>query len=412
MVEGFFTTQETATAATIRKIKGCLGCGLHLQCNIAKMETHGKGTKVLVIADRPNAREDEEGFGAGDNLLRKELNRVGLDLRLDCRKTYAVKCRPKGDREPTPLEVEYCRPDVLAEIEKMRPNVIIALGIGAVESLVGHRVNGGIGGIDKWRGWAIPDREFGAWIVPVMSPNHVAQVAEKNRSVLAIWRKDLALAAGLLTTPLPSYTDEFKCVEILDKESDIEDLLYDMTKSDMGEVAFDYETTGLKPYRQGHRIVSCAVCNDMNKAFAFEWPKKRGTLRAWRKLMESGVGKIAQNMKFEDLWTNIICGHGVNNWIWDTMLVTHQLDNRNDITGLKFQTYVQLGVLGYEDAVLDYLKADAEEERAHGGNAFNRIHLAPKKELLIYNGLDALLEYQLAQKQQGHLFDLLKDMQC
>ena len=68
--------------------------------------------------------------------------------------------------------------------------------------------------------------------------------------------------------------------------------------------------------------------------------------------------------------------------------------------------------LGYEDAVSDYLKADAEEELAHGGNAFNRIHLAPKKELLIYNGLDALLEYQLAQKQQGLLTNLLKDMQC
>jgi hypothetical protein len=76
------------------------------------------------------------------------------------------------------------------------------------------------------------------------------------------------------------------------------------------------------------------------------------------------------------------------------MLAAHIIDNRFGVTGLKFQSYVRFGVLGYDDDVAPYLKAK-------DSNSVNRImELAETKEgmrkLLLYNGIDSLMEYRLA----------------
>ena len=108
-------------------------------------------------------------------------------------------------------------------------------------------------------------------------------------------------------------------------------------------------------------------------------------------------------MKFEDNWSKVRLRQKVKNWLWDTMLAAHIIDNRTGVTSLKFLVYVLFGIIDYESEVSPYLQAKEE-----GANSLNQIEkLIQTKEgvkaLLYYNGLDAIYEYRVA-KLQMELF--------
>ena len=75
------------------------------------------------------------------------------------------------------------------------------------------------------------------------------------------------------------------------------------------------------------------------------------------------------------------------------MLGAHTIDNRGGITSVKFQAYVLLGVPEYSSVVGPYLYAKE-------ANGLNQIDKAPVRDLLLYNGLDSLLEYRVMLKQK------------
>jgi len=80
------------------------------------------------------------------------------------------------------------------------------------------------------------------------------------------------------------------------------------------------------------------------------------------------------------------------------MMSSKSLDNRNDIHGLKFQTYLRFGLAGYDDEVSPFLKS-----KNKGGNAFNTIRKAPVKKLLLYGGMDSLLTHMLGHNQRKEM---------
>jgi hypothetical protein len=86
-------------------------------------------------------------------------------------------------------------------------------------------------------------------------------------------------------------------------------------------------------------------------------------------------------------------GHPVSNWAWDTMLAAHIYNNQPDITSVKFQAYVLLGVPGYESALEGKLKAK-------GGNKQNHIDEIHPYDLLLYCGVDSLVEHRVGTKQK------------
>ena len=79
------------------------------------------------------------------------------------------------------------------------------------------------------------------------------------------------------------------------------------------------------------------------------------------------------------------------------MLAAHVLDNRPGITGLKFQSYINFGIIEYDSLISPYLRG----VEANNANSLNRIYNLLKtrkgrKDLLFYNAMDALLTYRLA----------------
>jgi len=153
---------------------------------------------------------------------------------------------------------------------------------------------------------------------------------------------------------------------------------------------FDYETTGLKPHKNGHRIPYLSFCTG-GVAYSFPLQHKdffttleqNNLCDLVREILtHQNIIKLAHNCKFEDMWTGIILGVLPSPWGMDTILAAHIFDNRRQFTGLKFQTYCHLGIPPYDSCVSGYLSGDTS-------NSFNKVEQIPVKDALTYSALDS-----------------------
>jgi DNA polymerase len=354
--------------------------------------------RILNIGEAPGETEDRRGKqwqGKAGRVLQRMYKKLGIDLFEDCLNINAVNCRPmdkKGNNKtPTNHEIACCRQKVMQVIEDHKPHLIIVLGNIPIESILGHRWKKDLGGITKWRGWTIPDRDFKAWICPTFHPSYIMRM--NSQEVDTIWKQDLQRVFSMLEEPFPDFPDEKNQVEIIDSPMFLDPF------TDL--VAIDYETTGLKPHAPGHRIVCASVAYNEDHVQVFMMPSKRSERQRFIDLLKAkDIGKMAHNIKFEETWSTVKLKQSVNNWQWDSMLAAHILDNRPGVTGLKFQAYVNFGIIDYDSFISSYLKA----KDSKNGNALNRImelinKPGGKEELMTYCGLDSLLEYKLAMKQ-------------
>ena len=97
---------------------------------------------VLFVGEGPGAQEDAEGepfVGRSGSVLDEQLRTVGLD-RESVRITNCVRCRPPENRDPSNEELGNCRGYLETEIERLDPEVIIALGKVPSEHLLGRSV--------------------------------------------------------------------------------------------------------------------------------------------------------------------------------------------------------------------------------------------------------------------------------
>ena len=352
-------------------------------------------------------------IGRAGQLCRREFRkcRKDLDFDKDFWKTNAVICRPRnekgGNRTPTGKEIWACRPNLLNTIAELEPHVIIPMGGVAVESLIGHRFSDSTGGIGRWRGFKIPDRNFNAWICPLFHPSYLMrQTSSQVASV--IFRKDLKEALSCIDKPLPKFKDEEKRVTISLSSEKTNAYLKQIIREQPKRLAVDFETTGIKPHRKGHQIFSCALSTNPFSAFSFLM--RTADPKLLKKILRNKrIKKIAANVKYEQEWSSVILGYLIRGWDWDTMLTAHALDNRRGIVALRFQAYVCFGIADYESEISHLLKSKKGQKKKHGANGFNVLyyelqnktlskHL--RRRILVYGGMDAMLEHRLDRKQR------------
>ena len=394
---GFFTKAETASETRPDgKIYSCISCGMYKNCVSPRMMSYGEfHKKILIVGESPSDLDDKRGKmwqGKDGKILQRTLEDFGIDLFEDCLSINACNCKvttPEGDyRIPTNYEVECCRKFKLKIINDYNPSLIIILGNSALFSLIGHRWKKDLDKINKWRGFCIPDQGFKSWVCPTFHPREIENAKESHME--SIWRVDLQNALEKLDEEFPVYREPV--IKIIQDLSVLDDI------PDGAEVAFDYETTGLKPHAPGHEVICCSVAVSEDLVYVFMIPKDRKKRRPFIRLITNPeIYKVAQNMKYEDAWTFVLFGVEVAGWVWDTMLASHILDNRPGVSGLKFQTYVQFGIVDYDSEVNPYLRSNDEKN----ANAINRIHellVKPggKEKLLKYCGYDSINEIRLS----------------
>jgi len=374
----------------------CDSCGLLKNCQSPRMRPHGNFNKgIMVIGEAPGEVEDEKGRpwqGPTGRLLSRFYRRLGIDLFEDCISLNAVNCRPRDNRAPTNFEIECCRIQIVNNaIKRYNPKVIVLLGGVALQSVVGARWKRDLGGISKWRGFAIPDQDLKCWVCPTFHPSYISRMDDGRADT--IWIDDLTQTIELTDKDIP----RFKEPEII--LSDEVPRFDQMKLPDL--TATDIETTGLKPHGPGHRIVCASVAVSENKAYSFMMPQTpRGRKPYLWYLANNALGKMAHNMKFEDTWFRERLNAEINNWEWDSMLAAHTLDNRSGITSLKFQTYVNFGIADYDSEVYPFLRG-TEWNNTNSHNTIMELVSTDegKDKLLTYCGWDSVLEYRLAMQQ-------------
>jgi DNA polymerase len=161
-----FPDPADALAEQERALQGCTRCKLcKSRTNIAFGSGHPQA-KLMVVGEGPGEEEDRQGkpfVGRAGQLLTKMLESVKLDRERDCYIANVVKCRPERNRNPEPDEVAACNPFLMAQIDTIRPAVILALGNFAAQTLLGTKE-----GITKLRGRLYAYREIA--LVPTFHP--------------------------------------------------------------------------------------------------------------------------------------------------------------------------------------------------------------------------------------------------
>ncbi|MGB9866383.1 MAG: uracil-DNA glycosylase [Bacillota bacterium] len=121
-----------------RRVKQCQRCGLRAGCNGVVFGEGNSRARLMLVGEAPGAVEDETGrpfVGPAGQLLEKILAAIGLS-RQDVYIANVVKCRPPGNRLPTPEEAATCYPHLKAQLRLIKPSVVVCLGALSTQVLV------------------------------------------------------------------------------------------------------------------------------------------------------------------------------------------------------------------------------------------------------------------------------------
>lgn len=380
---------------SIATVPNCGPCGLVYTSKYPKVPVKGRGRAgILLVGEHP-------GGGAPNKMIEAAVARTGLDPHEDCWLTWATVCAPP-DGPPTDEQLTHCRPALQKVIEELNPSTIIPFGGYAVKSLLTPIWRDDQGySIQRWVGWRIPCQRPNAWICPV---SHPAFTNDNNAELVMLFLdRHLRAATGLVGRPWATPPDYAKQVRVVMTDAEAVSLMRVMRDNYPSDekIAVDIETNMLKPDSDAAFIFTCALSNG---DLTISYPWTRATAEATRELIHSGRPFVASNMKFEERWFLREFGRGVDYWYRDTMLRAHWEDCRGGkgdgggggkekheagITGLKFQSFIKLGQPNYNDTVAPYL------ESSGGANTPNRIKQSPLHDLLLYGGMDAILERKL-----------------
>jgi uracil-DNA glycosylase family 4 len=145
-----FPDPADALGAQEQALQGCPRCKLSKSRSTVVFGSGNPRARLLVIGEGPGEEEDKQGkpfVGRAGQLLTRMLASVGFDRERDCYIANVIKCRPERNRNPEPDEVAACNPFLMAQIDTIKPHVILALGNFAAQTLLGSK-----DGISKLRG--------------------------------------------------------------------------------------------------------------------------------------------------------------------------------------------------------------------------------------------------------------------
>ncbi|MEK1850479.1 MAG: uracil-DNA glycosylase [Phyllobacterium sp.] len=181
--------QLASSAATLEELREQLasfdGCNLKFTAKNLVFSDGNPDASVMFVGEAPGREEDLEGvpfIGRSGQLLDRMFAAIGLD-RTGVYIANTIPWRPPGNRTPTPLETEICRPFFERQIELANPKLLVALGGPAAKALTNATE-----GILRLRGnWKSHVTASGIEI-PVMPTLHPAYLLRNPAQKRFAWR--------------------------------------------------------------------------------------------------------------------------------------------------------------------------------------------------------------------------------
>jgi DNA polymerase len=171
-------------------VAACTACEL---CKTRRRTVPGVGdarAEWMFVGEAPGAEEDARGepfVGQAGRLLDNMLAALGMQRGSNVYIANVLKCRPPGNRAPTPLEAESCRPYLDRQVALIQPKVILALGRSAATTLLNIDAT-----IASMRGRV---HRYGA--VPLIVTYHPAYLLRNLPDKAKAW-EDLCLARATM----------------------------------------------------------------------------------------------------------------------------------------------------------------------------------------------------------------------
>lgn len=404
---GFFFTDTKAAAATKPKPKprlqdipvttlqkmGCSVCPRDGDTSLKtpKMRAEGfVGADVFLLTSAPTEKDDDTGRFLEDAVGRELEKAFGRRfVESDMSIGGVVQCA--GPDEPNAAEIECCRQRVVADIEDLKPLVVVTVGDIPLSWATGLR------GAIPHRGTLMVARigNHDCYVFPLLYPNYVMKkkrfAGERSEYEIAL-HHDVATIKDRLPwiakNPPRVVRSGFDTgIEIITGQEPgdmqrLEDALNDIARAPAN--AMDIETNCLRPFMHRRPLILTAACGTFERtvAFSLDHPDGWGSDHQRRRarglfydfLMNSGR-TACHNLAFEMEWIVADGGaHVLRRSEWDdTMASAHTLDERGGTKALGVQTSIYFGF---------DLKAQSRVDAA-------RLLDYPIKEALRYNGMDA-----------------------
>jgi uracil-DNA glycosylase len=176
------------------------GCA---KCRLAEGRTQvvfGVGNPdadLMFVGEAPGFHEDKQGYpfvGQAGKLLDKLLEGIALS-RADTYVANVLKCRPPGNRDPAPDEIESCEPHLFRQLELVQPRVVASLGNFATKLLSGKQI-----GITRVHGQEQQVTIGGRSVL--LFPLYHPAAALYTPAMLKVLEADFARLPALLGTPV------------------------------------------------------------------------------------------------------------------------------------------------------------------------------------------------------------------
>jgi uracil-DNA glycosylase len=198
-----YLPERKALPALREAVQGCRGCDLYRNATQAVFGEGARRAEVLFVGEQPGDKEDIAGrpfVGPAGQLFDKALEEAGID-RTQTYVTNAVKhfkWKARGKRrihqKPTWSEVTACRPWLEAELEVVRPHVVVCLGATSAQSLLGRDFR-----VTQHRGELL-ESDIAEHVTATVHPSSILRQQDEGsrHAELAAFVDDLRVVARLL----------------------------------------------------------------------------------------------------------------------------------------------------------------------------------------------------------------------
>jgi DNA polymerase len=190
-------------AALSALIRGCTACPeLAASRTSVVVGQAPAGARMLLLGEAPGAEEDARGepfVGRAGQLLDRSLDQAGLSRR-DVAVLNILKCRPPGNRRPSPAEAACCRGWLDRQVDLLAPALVVTLGTTAAGALLGRvpslaAVRGRVHQVAR-----AADGPQPLSVLPTYHPSAALRFGPAGEPLRAL-RSDLELAAHLVAVP-------------------------------------------------------------------------------------------------------------------------------------------------------------------------------------------------------------------
>jgi DNA polymerase len=161
-----------------KRALACTACELAETRNSVVFGVGSPSARLMLVGEAPGKNEDLQGVpfvGAAGRLLDELMANIEID-RSEAYIANVLKCRPPGNRDPRPLEIESCKGYLREQIRLIAPEVVVTLGNFATKLLLRTDT-----GITRMRGQKYP-WWLGATLIPTFHPAAALRGGDRVRS--------------------------------------------------------------------------------------------------------------------------------------------------------------------------------------------------------------------------------------